>query len=197
VNVLSDEKRLRVFAALVDGNSIRAIERMTDVHQRTIRKLALTLGEGAQRFHNKHVRNLRPSLLALDEVWSYVFKKQARVSVGDPAEQGEAYTFVGIEPTWRLAITWCVGKRNQATADAFVSDLRSRVVTMPQITTDGFAAYVSAVGAEFGPSVDFAQTVKNYKYAGRRDDDRRYEPPRGIDFITKKIIYGTPDLATN
>lgn len=195
VNVLSDEKRLRVFAALVDGNSIRAIERMTDVHQRTIRKLALTLGEGAQRFHNKHVRNLRPSLLALDEVWSYVFKKQARVRVGDPAEQGEAYTFVGIEPTWRLAITWCVGKRNQATADAFVSDLRSRVVTMPQITTDGFAAYVSAVGAEFGPSVDFAQTVKNYKYAGRRDDDHRYEPPRGIDFITKKIIYGTPDLA--
>jgi IS1 family transposase len=194
VNVLSDEKRLRVFAALVDGNSTRAIERMTDVHQRTIRKLALSLGEGAQRFHNKHVRNLRPSLLALDEVWSFVAKKQARVTASDPAEYGEAYTFVGIEPTWRLAISWCVGKRNQATADEFTADLRSRVVVMPQITTDGFQAYVSAVGQEFGPGVDFAQTVKNYHSSGRRDDDHRYEPPRGIDFITKKIVYGAPDL---
>ncbi len=194
MNVLPTEKRLRVLAALVDGNSVRAIERMTDVHQRTIRRFALNLGEGAQRFHNKHVRNLRPSLLALDEVWSYVFKKQARVVEGDSPDVGEAYTFAGIDPTSRLAISWCVGKRNQATADAFMADLRSRVVTMPQITTDGFAPYVSAVGAEFGPAVDFAQTVKNYSSRGRRDDDHRYEPPRGIDFITKKIVYGAPDL---
>lgn len=47
MNVLPDEKRLRVFAALVDSNSTRAIERMTDVHQRTIRRFGLTLGEGA------------------------------------------------------------------------------------------------------------------------------------------------------
>lgn len=194
VNVLPTEKRLRVFAALVDGNSTRAVERMTDVHQRTIRRFALLLGEGAERFHNKHVRDLRPSLLALDEVWSYVQKKQARVTASDSPDVGEAYTFVGIDPTSRLAISWCVGKRDQKTANAFMADLRARVVAMPQITTDGFVPYISAVGSEFGPSVDFAQTVKNYRSSGRRDDDHRYEPPRGIDFITKKTVYGAPDL---
>lgn len=65
---------------------------------------------------------------------------------------------------------------------------------MPSITTDGFASYVSAVGAEFGPSVDFAQTVKNYSARPRRDD-HRYEPARGINFITKKTVYGAPNLA--
>lgn len=194
VNVLSHEKRLRVFAALVDGCSLRAIERMTGVHQRTIRKFALTLGEGAERFHNKHVRDLRPSLISMDEIWSYVKKKQSRVTEKDAPEVGEAYTWVALDNTSRLAISWTVGKRDQATANRFVADLRSRVVAMPQITSDGLAAYVSAVGAEFGPSVHFAQAVKNYSAKGRRDDDHRYEPPRGIDFITKKIVYGSPDM---
>jgi IS1 family transposase len=194
VNVLPDEKRLRVFAALVDGNSTRAVERMTDVHQRTIRKLALRLGEGAERFHNSRVRDLRSSLVAVDEIWGYVAKKASRVTAEDSAEIGEAYTFVGIDTLSRLAISWCVGKRNQETANAFMGDLRSRLAVMPQITSDGFAPYISAVGAEFGPGVDFAQTVKNYSAKPRRDDDHRYEPPRGIDFISKKSVFGAPNL---
>lgn len=59
VNVLPDEKRAAVLAALLDGNSIRAIERMTDVHQRTIGRLLLRLGEGAARLHDRLVRDLR------------------------------------------------------------------------------------------------------------------------------------------
>jgi hypothetical protein len=38
-NVLSPEKRLRVLAPLVEGNSERAIQRMTDVH---LKMLAFT-----------------------------------------------------------------------------------------------------------------------------------------------------------
>lgn len=196
VNVLPAEKRLRVFAALVDGNSTRAVERMTDVHQRTIRRFGLMLGAGAESFHNARVRDLRSSLIAVDEIWSYVQKKQARVTPDDAPGVGEAYTFVGIDTLSRLAISWCVGKRNQETTNAFMADLRSRLAVMPQITSDGFSPYISAVGAEFGPSVDFAQTVKNYSSRGRRDDDHRYEPPRGIDFISKRSIFGAPDMDT-
>lgn len=194
VNVLPDEKRLRVFAALVDGNSTRAIERMTDVHQRTIRRFGLTLGEGANRFHNARVRDLRTSLIEMDEVWSYVQKKQARVTPDDAPGVGEAYTFVALDATARLAISWCVGKRDQETANAFMADLRSRLVTMPQMTSDGFAAYPAAVGAEFGRASEFAQVVKNYRSGGRKDDDHRYEPPRGIDFLSKRVVFGAPDL---
>lgn len=195
VNVLSEEKRLRVFAALVDGCSTRAVERMCEVHQRTVRKFALKLGEGAIRFHNKHVRDLRLSLIELDEIWSYVFKKQSRVTASDPTEFGEAYTWCALDASSRLAVSWCVGKRTQETADAFVADLRTRLVQMPQITSDGLAAYQSAVGNEFGPSAQFSQVVKNYSARPRRDDEARYEPPRGIEFLTKRVVYGAPNLA--
>jgi len=108
-NVLSDEKRLRVFAALVDGNSERAVSRMTDVHTRTIRKLVLALGAGAANLHNRLARDLRCSLVQMDEVWSYVGKKQARVTAEDAPGIGEAYTFVALDASSRFVIAGTSG----------------------------------------------------------------------------------------
>lgn len=191
-NVLPDEKRLRVLAALLDGNSERAVERMTDVNARTISRLVLTLGAAAERLHDRVVRDLRTPLIQADEIWSYVGKKEARVTANDPPGIGEAYTFAGIDTLSRLVIAWRVGRRDQETCDAFIADLRARLLMMPQITSDGFAPYIPAVGASFGPGVDYMQTVKNYRTGAQRGPDHRYEPPRD-PFITKSTIYGAPD----
>jgi IS1 family transposase len=193
-NVLCDEKRLSVLAALCDGNSIRAVERMTGVHRDTIMRFAVTLGENAIQLHNRIARGLSCSLVQCDEIWSFVGKKEKRATEAEKAEgKGEAYTFVALDQSSRFAISWYVGKRNEESAKAFMEDVRSRLVVMPAMTSDGFAPYVSAVGASFGKSVDYAQTIKNYGSKGRRDDDYRYEPPRD-PFITKKAIFGAPDL---
>ncbi|WP_437561125.1 transposase [Sorangium sp. So ce542] len=194
-NVLPEEKRVRVLAALLDGNSIRATERMTEVNHRTITRLLLALGAGAVRLHDRLVRDVQCSLVQVDEIWSFVQKKQSRVTEADPPEVGEAYTFVAINATSRMVISWRVGKRDQATTDAFIADLRARMLVMPQLTSDGFAPYIPAVGASFGTSIDYMQTVKNYHSGGRgRRDDHRYEPPRD-PFITKSVVYGAPDPA--
>lgn len=193
MNVLSDEKRLRVLASLCEGNSIRATERMTDVQAKTIGRFALQLGAGAERLHNRIARDLRCSLVQVDEVWSYVKKKQARVTPEDGPEVGEAYTFVAIDALSRFAVSYYVGKRDEASTRVFIDDVRRRLVVMPAMTSDGFAPYISAIGASFGPGVDYGMMHKNYSAKGRRDD-HRYEPPRD-PFITKKTIYGAPDAA--
>ena len=193
VSVLSTEQRLRILAALVDGNSERAVERMVDVERKTIRRFALSLGAGAQRLHDRIVRDLSCSMIQVDEIWSYVQKKQARVDpLKDGPDVGEAYTFVALDASSRMVISFYVGKRDQVSTDIFIADVRARLVVMPAMTSDGFAPYIKAIGASFGPSIDYAQTVKNYRSGGRRED-YRYEPPRD-PFITKKAIYGTPDL---
>lgn len=193
-NVLSDEKRLAVLAALVNGNSERAVERMTGVNRETVGKLALLFGEKAGHLHNKIARNLSCPLVLVDEIWSFVGKKQARVTAKENAEGlGEAYTFLALDAGSRFAINWYVGKRNEESAKSFVKDLRSRLIVMPAMTSDGFAPYVSAIETSFGRTIDYAQTIKNYTKKGRRDDDHRYEPPRD-PFLTKKSVFGTPDL---
>lgn len=193
MNVLPREKRLAILAALVEGNSERAIERLCDVNRETVGRLALAFGEGAQRLQDRLARDLACTQVVADELFAFVGVKASRVRPDHPEGSGEAYVFSAMCKTSRFIITWHVGRRDQASTDLFVRDLRARLTVMPSIVTDGFAPYVSAVGAEFGPSVDYAQTVKNYRSGGRRDDDHRYEPPRD-PFVTKKPVYGAPDL---
>jgi IS1 family transposase len=196
--LLPPEKRVAMLAALVDGNSERATERITErmglgVNRETIGRYAVTFGVGAQHLHSVLVHDLSCSLVELDEIWSFVGKKQARVTPAEHAAGlGEAYTFVGLDRTSRLAISWKVGKRDEETAMAFLADLRARLVVMPQMTSDGFVPYIPAIGKHMGPGVDYSQGVKHYTKGGRRDD-HRYEPPRE-PFLTKHVVFGAPDL---
>ena len=51
MNKLPVSKRVAVVSALVEGNSIRATSRMTDVSKPTILKLAADLGDACAKFH--------------------------------------------------------------------------------------------------------------------------------------------------
>jgi IS1 family transposase len=195
VSVLSTEKRLQVLAALVDGNSERAVERMTGANARTIASLALRLGQGAQWLHNRLARDLSCSLIQDDEIWSYIGKKEARVDPAkDPAWMGEAYTWVALDTSSRFVITWHVGKRDDVAAEVFAADLRARLVVMPSLmTTDGLSSYETPFARHFGRALPYAQVVKNYRTGSKRGPDHRYEPARD-PFITKKAVTGLPDM---
>lgn len=192
-NVLPRDKRIAVLRALVNGNSERAVSDLAEVNARTVARLAVEFGTGASRLHDVLARDLTCTEIECDEIWSYVGKKQAHVKPTDAPEMGEAYTFVGLCRASRFAVSFRVGKRDQPSTDAFMADLRARLVVMPVLSTDGFASYPSAVGAEFGPGVDFGTMTKNYRAGGRAD--HRYAAERGVKFITKKAVFGAPDLA--
>jgi IS1 family transposase len=192
-NVLPREKRIAVLHALVNANSERSAADLAGVNERTVSRLALEFGLGAQRLHDRIARELTCTDIECDETFSYVGKKQRNVKDGDPAEYGDAYTWTAEDRGSRFVIAFHVGKRDQRAADAFMADLRSRLVVMPEMSTDGLACYPRAVGAEFGPSISYGMMVKQYRSGGR--DDHRYAPGRGVDFIKKTVVYGSPDLA--
>src|SRR5439155_9650765 len=72
MNQLPMSKRVAVVAALVEGNSIRATARLTDVSKPTILKLLADLGTVCAAFHNEHVRNIRSQRIQCDEIWQFV-----------------------------------------------------------------------------------------------------------------------------
>jgi IS1 family transposase len=97
-----------------------------------------------------------------------------------------------------LIVSYLVGKRDDASARAFVADLRARLLVVPQFSTDGFASYRTAVGEHF-EAVDYGQVVKNYSRSPRRvrdgqASDHRYEPPRD-PFAVRTPVFGAPDVA--
>ncbi|WP_434047140.1 MULTISPECIES: IS1 family transposase [Sorangium] len=185
------ETRVRVVAALCEGNSIRATARMIGVDKETVMALALRVGEGCARLHNRMMRDIAAHVVQVDEMWSFVQKKQSRVRPDEPEERGDAYLYVALDANTKLAISFHVGKRDDENTRAFITDLRSRLSVVPHITSDGWQSYITAVGQNFGGSVDYGQCVKHYSRKPHRDDDHRYEPPRE-PFITKTPIYGAP-----
>jgi IS1 family transposase len=168
---------------------------MTGVNRLTISRLGLRFGEGARRVHDRLIRDLSCSQIEFDEIWSYCQKKPSRVTENDPEGVGGAWTFVCLDKASRLAISFHVGARDEANTQTFMNDIRRRLIVAPSMTSDGWQPYIGAVAGNFGASVDYAQTVKNYTQRGRRNggSDHRYEPPREA-FITKKTVYGAPDL---
>jgi hypothetical protein len=192
-NVLPFAARVDVASHLVDGCSIRATSRLTGIHKTTILRFLVLLGEGCARLHDRLVRGIVASDVEMDEIWSFVWKKQHRCGPNDPTEWGDNYTFVGMARASRLVISYLTGPRDGTSAYVFAYDLKQRVVTSPgrvHFSSDGFQPYIPAMRAAFGLRVDYGQVVK--QYSAKQRDDHRYEPPRDADFIRKTPIFGVP-----
>jgi hypothetical protein len=61
---------------MCEGVGIRATARLTGVNRKTVGKLALDIGKGACELHDRMMVSIRVNRLELDELWSFVGKKQ-------------------------------------------------------------------------------------------------------------------------
>lgn len=191
MNRLSTEDRVKVVAALVEGNSLRSTSRMTGVARMTVEKLLRDLGEACQTFHDQTVRNLNTKRVQADEIWAFCYAKKRNVTpaiLEKHPDAGDIWTWTAIDAESKLMISWLVGNRDPRTAYAFMSDVASRVENRIQLTTDGLLAYPPAVEGAFGEDVDFATLTKIYHSQG----DQRYSPPK-LKSSIRATLKGRPD----
>ena len=191
-NVLNTDKQIAVIAALAEGSSIRAIERMTGTHRDTIMRLGVRIGQGCTALMDERMRDLSCTRLEMDEIWGFVGKKEKHVKVDDPAEVGSVWTFCAIDAETKLVPAFRVGERDAATANAFLDDVAGRMRNRVQISTDGLKAYVEAVEQAFGSDADYGQIIKTYGTESV-EGQRRYSQPEFVS-AEKKVIAGQPNF---
>ncbi len=193
MNILKPEKQEAVIAALVEGNSIRSTERMVGVHRDAIMRLLVDIGEGCEALLNDKMRDLPCRRIQVDEIWSFVQKKQRHITMmDDPARVGDQYTFVALDPETKIVPSYRIGKRDLPNAVAFLNDLSGRLTNRIQLSSDALAAYVDATEQAFGIDIDYGQIVKFYEAepVGRG----RYSPPNVVS-ATRTAIKGEPNKA--
>ena len=179
MNRLSLARRTQIIGALVEGNSIRSTVRMTDTHRDTIMRLMVEVGTGCEKIMNDEMRDLTCKRIQVDEIWSYVGKKQREVTTADDKTRvGDQWTFVAIDADTKLIPTYRVGKRTKPNAVAFMTDLSERLANRVQISSDALASYVDAVEQAFGADVDYGQAVKFYE--AEPIGPGRYSPPKVV-----------------
>jgi IS1 family transposase len=191
MNQLPLAARIRIAAALVDGNSIRATERQTGHHRDSVMRFGVELGEACGRLHDALVRDVQAPLIECDEIWTFVGKKRRQTTPSDGPEVGDQYVYIALAATSKLILSYRVGKRNAVVTQAFTDDLRSRVLGAPQISTDALPLYRNAIEASFGPDVHFAQVEKHYETPQSPEAARRYSPGRIIS-QDRKVVTGNP-----
>ena len=185
------EKAELVLRLLLEGSSVSSVERIAGVHHTTILKLLVLAGERCERLLGKRICNIPVKDVQADEIWSFIGKKEKMREEGDDPNLGDAYCFVAIERHSKLVLNFALGRRNQATTDAFIEGLRA--ATSPQafqITTDGFQPYVSAIDTTLSDRVDYAQLIKVYRATA--EGERRYSPAEVVSTETVPAV-GSPD----
>lgn len=193
MNRLPIGRRAQIINCLVEGNSIRSTERMTNVHRDTVMRLLVEVGNGCATIMDQEMRDLSCRRIQVDEIWAYVQKKQRWVTPQDDRRRvGDMWTFVALDPETKLVPTYRVGKRTAPVARAFMQDLSERLANRVQLSSDGLNTYVEAVERAFGIDVDYGQAVKFYE--AEPIGPGRYSPPR-VTHQQVARIQGRPDVA--
>lgn len=191
MNKLSSDKQTQIIGALVEGNSIRSIERMTGTHRDTIMRLMVRVGQGCESIMDQSMRELTCEHVQVDEIWSYVGKKQRHVTKDDDRSRvGDMWTWVALDADSKLVPAYRVGKRTSADAHAFMHDLADRLTNRVQLSSDALPVYVDAVESAFGADVDYARVVKVYE--AEPTGAGRYSPPKVVD-VQRSAVAGNPD----
>jgi len=191
VNILSIRRRSEVVPALVEGNSINAIVRITGTAKNTVLKLLEDIGCACAAYHHRYIRNIRVRRLQCDEIWAFCGAKQKNASPEKRAAGwGDVWTWTAIDADTKLCVSYLVGGRDTGWAMDFMQDCSDRIVGRPQITTDAHKPYSKAVEEAFGGDADYAQLHK--VYGASNEPEHRYSPATYIG-CDMKSVSGVPD----
>jgi len=193
VNKLPLAKGVQFLSLLCEGSSMRSISRVVDVSINTVTKTLEDAGAACADAHDELVRGVKANRVQCGEIWAFCGAKQKNVAaVKAPVDgAGDVRTWTAIEAETKLIISYMVGGRDSEYAMALVDDLRGRLATRVQLTTDGHRSYLNAVEEAFADDVDYAQLVKLYGEAPESHKGR-YSPVECIG-AKKERVTGNSD----
>ena len=163
------EKAEMVLALLLEGNSVSSVERITEVHHRTILKLLVLAGEKCERIMAEKILNVRVRDVECDEVWSFIGKKAKARPSRRRSEPWRLLHVRGHRTAYQTGAQHRDGQARPAHHGCVHRRLAPRHRAQRfQITTDGFAPYKSAILNTCTTAATSRKLIKVYRAAQRR-----------------------------
>jgi IS1 family transposase len=204
--IRTDELTYRyAVTALAEGLALRATGRMFGLDKDTLCGWLPRLGEHCEDVMNYFFRDLHLNECQLDELWTFVYKKEDQL---EPIEQllnvyGDAWVWIAFSPVFKIVPAWLVGKRTLRDARKLVFRLKTATDEhIPFFTSDELPHYADAL-------LDVYGELKQPPRRGSRGPlpaPRKYPPPnlcyavvvkereRGrVVNVTTRIVYGTEE----
>lgn len=195
----------RALTALAEGVSIRSTARIFGERPQTILLWLRRAGEHSQQVSDYLLRNLHVSQAQLDELWTFVRKKEKTLSTWEQlhTEYGDTWIWVVFDPVNKLVLALLVGEREEEQAVGVLSQLKARLRAgcWPLFTSDQLPHYLKALLRVFGRWVQPQRQGERGRFPNPRleaPDDLLYatvnkQKQNGrVVSVTTQVVLGKP-----
>jgi IS1 family transposase len=176
---------------------IRATARVFGVKPDTILLWLRRAGEHCEKVSAYLMSNLHVEQVQLDELWTFVFKKEKTLSAWEKlhTEYGDTWVWTALDPTHKLVLSLVVGEHEEEQAVNVLQKLKAVVVNgcLPLLVSDQLPHYVQAILKVFG------RWVQPDRHGCRgRFPNPRLEPTEDLHYATvnKEYRNGTVSSVT-
>jgi len=188
---------------LAEGLGIRAVARIHGVDPNTVLDWLRKAGQHCERLSEYLMQELELSQVQLDELWTFVRKKERMLSEWEKlqSEYGDTWIWVAFDPVHKLVIAVLVGDHTEEEAVGLLARLRARLVQscLPLLTSDSLPHYVKAILRVFGTWIQPQRRGKRGPHPKLRQvppDDLHYatvhkqRKKSRVVSVTTQVVYG-------
>jgi len=151
---MKDEKFFGIVSCSGEGNGIRNTARIVKVKNETVGRVVKRVGEHVSKLLKEDLRNMWPGEVQLDELWSYVGKKQRKRMKPEELrkEFGDCWIWVAFDPETKVVLGYVLGKRTRENALKLLERVRDVLAdgSLPLFASDGFPVYEDVIVEVFG-----------------------------------------------
>lgn len=203
---MPDQAFYRIVACLGEGNGIRETARIMGTKPDTVLDVQARAGQHAQRLLNHDLRGLWPREVQLDELWSFLRKKEAHLTDLEALQQewGDCWVWVAYDPETKTILGFVLGKRTKDRAVRLLKRVHEVVAEgcLPLFTSDELSCYEDAIVEVFGTTIH----PERQGTRGRFPNPKRVPKP-GLNYavvhkerkdnrivkVTRRIVLGDPN----
>lgn len=142
---------------LGEGAGIRETARVLEITPGTVLRLVRRVGQHVQRTVAHHLRDLFPEEIQLDELWSFLRKKEANLTTLEALRQefGDCWVWVAFDPVHKVVVGLVIGKRTRENAVRLLQAVRRTLGDggLPLFTSDELSCYEDALVEVFGTRI--------------------------------------------
>jgi len=191
---------------LAEGSGVRSVARTNHVDKDTVLGWLKLAGQHCRRVSEFTMQGLELAQVQLDELWTFVRKKEKKLSEWEKehTEYGDNWIWIAFDPIHKLILAALIGDRTEEEAVGLLNRLRDRLAegVLPLFTSDSLAHYAGAILQTFGKWIQ----------PKRKGDRGRFPKPRpapqeGLHYaivhkerekghvvsVTTKVVYGNRD----
>ena len=173
---------------LAEGMGIRATARVYNVKPDTVLLWLRRAGQHCEKVSTYLMKNLKVKQVQLDELWTFVFKKEKTLSAWEKlhSEYGDTWIWTALDPTHKLVLALVVGGHEEKEAVSVLQKVKAVLIKncLPLFLSDQLPHYAQALLKVFGRWFQPERKGERGRYP-----HAQLEPPEGLNYATVNKSY--------